>query len=87
MVPAAREFRALPITDRLDRVKSEGEYLGSRQHGGHRVHLYRMGPKGTEGFFCEVWMRLGLNYVEWIEVANNPELLSEYVELDLKDLL
>jgi hypothetical protein len=87
MVPAAKHFRARPITERLDRVRAEGEYLGSRQHGGHRVHLYRMGQSSTNGFFCEVWMRLGLNYVEWIELANNPEILSEYVKLDVNDLL
>jgi len=87
MVPAAKEFRVLPITERLERVRAEGEYLGSRQHGGHRVHLYRMGRGVSDGFFCEIWMRLGLQYVEWIEVANDPELLSEYVKLDLKDLL
>lgn len=87
MPSAVDRFRAMPLTERLEGVRNSGEYLGSRQHGGHRVHLYRMGPKGGEGFFCEVWMRLGLNYVEWIEVATNREVLSEYVKLDLKDLL
>jgi hypothetical protein len=87
MNAAAVRFKALPITARLEEVRAGGEYLGSRQHGGHRVHLYRMGPTGREGFFCEVWMRLGLQYVEWIEVATNAEILSEYVKLDLRDLL
>jgi hypothetical protein len=87
MVPSAKRFRALPIADRLEQVRAEGDYLGSRHHGGHHVHLYRMGPAGAEGYFCEVWMRLGLQYVEWIEVANNAEVLSEYVKLDLKGLL
>jgi hypothetical protein len=45
-----------------------------------------MGPDGSEGYFCEVWMRLGLDHVEWIEVATNEEVLSEYVKLDLKAL-
>lgn len=87
MPSEAERFRQLPVTERLDRVRSSGEYLGSRQHGGHRVHLYRMGPRGSEGFFCEVWMRTGLSYVEWIEVAANEEVLSEYVKLDLGGLL
>jgi hypothetical protein len=75
------EFLRLNRTARLEAVKEQGEYIGSRAHGGHRVHLYRM-----EGFFCEVWMRLGWDQVEWIEVARNTEVLSEYVRLDLKGL-
>lgn len=87
MSTEVERFRMLPVTERLELVRETGEYLGSRTHGGHNVHLYRMGAKGGEGFFCEVWMRLGLKYVEWIEVATNEEVLSEYVRLDLKDLL
>ena len=56
--------------------------MGSRYHGGHHVHLY-----GMEGFYCEVWMRTGLQYVEWIEVAKNTEILSEYVKVDVQSLL
>lgn len=84
---AAKAYRALPLTERLEEVRRSGEYLGSRIHGGHQVHLYRLGPAGSEGFFCEVWMRLGLQYVEWIELAGNAEILSEYVHLDLKGLI
>ncbi|MCW5898262.1 MAG: hypothetical protein KIT10_03245 [Flavobacteriales bacterium] len=73
-----KRFMALPLTERLACVRADGEYLGSRAHGGHRVHLYRM-----EGFFCEVWMRLGLSCVEWIEVARNQDVLTEYVHLDI----
>ncbi|HQW41847.1 MAG TPA: hypothetical protein PK149_11810 [Flavobacteriales bacterium] len=40
-----------------------------------------------EGFYCEVWMRTGLQYVEWIEVAKNTEILSEYVKVDVQSLL
>ncbi len=78
---AARRFMARPLSERLELVRIHGNYLGSRQHGGHRVHLYAM-----EGYFCELWMRLGLNYVEWIEVARNDDQLSEYVKLDPGDL-
>lgn len=75
------DFIRLGRQHRLDTVKAEGEYLGSRGHGGHRVHLYRM-----DGFFCEVWMRLGWDQVEWIEVARNTEVLTDYVRLDLDGL-
>ncbi len=75
------EFIRLDHQGRLDALRAEGEYIGSRGHGGHRVHLYRM-----NGFFCELWMRIGLDQVEWIEVARSTEVLSEYVRMDLKDL-
>lgn len=75
-------FKAMPLVGRLEVLKQRGEYLGSRGHGGHRVHLYVL-----DGFYSEVWMRLGLDQVEWIEVATNIEILSEYVKLDTKDLL
>ena len=75
------EFLRLDRLRRLDAVKAEGEYLGSRGHGGHRVHLYRM-----DGFFCEIWMRVGWQDVEWIEVARSTEVLSEYVKLDLRGI-
>jgi hypothetical protein len=77
-----REFLASDRRQRLEAVRTQGEYLGSRQYGGHRVHLYRM-----DGYFCEVWMRLGLNQAEWIEVARNLDILSEYVPLDPGSLL
>ena len=41
-----REFLASDRHQRLEAVRTQGEYLGSRQYGGHRVHLYRM-----DGYF------------------------------------
>jgi len=75
-------FRKCSVAERLGHVEADGTYLGSRFHGRHQVHLY-----GMEGFYCEVWMRAGLHYVEWIEVARNTDILSEYVKVDLKGLL
>ncbi len=83
--PATDEarFRDMDLLSRVLALKQEGEYLGSRVHGGHQVHLYRM-----EGFFAEVWMRAGLRSVEWAEVCTNSDILSEYVQgPDLRDLL
>ncbi len=78
---AEKQFMALRLTQRLQQVKRSGEYLDSRRHGGHNVHLYRM-----EGFLCEVWMRIGHDQVEWIEIPRNREILAEYVKLDPGDL-
>lgn len=75
-------FRKCSVAQRLEHLKAHGIYMGSRYHGGHHVHLY-----GMEGFYCEVWMRTGLQYVEWIEVAKNTEILSDYVKVDVQSLL
>ena len=80
--PESTRFKSLGTAARVEAVRCGGEYLGSRTHGGHRVHLYRM-----DGFFCEVWMRLGLNVVEWVEVARNTDILAEYIGLDVQSLL
>ena len=77
-----REFLALDRSQRITAVRSAAEYLGSRAYGAHRVHLYRM-----DGFFCEVWIRLGIDLVEWVEVARNLDVLSEYVRIDTRSLL
>lgn len=76
-----REFLAATRLQRLDAVRRSGEYLGARAYGSHRVHLYAM-----NGFYCEVWIRWGTDQVEWIEVARNTDILSEYVKTDVKGL-
>jgi hypothetical protein len=77
-----REFLALDRVQRIDVLRNIGEYLGSRPYGSHRVHLYRM-----EGYFCEVWIRLGYGGVEWVEVARDTDILAEYVTIDPGSLL
>lgn len=77
-----RQFLALRLQGRLEALRKHGDYLGSRTHAAHQVHLYRM-----EGYFVELWMRLGTRIVEWAEVARNTEILTEYVNVDLKGLL
>lgn len=81
-IAAEKAFMASSLPVRLQKVKAEGEYLDSRRHGGHNIHLYRM-----NGFLCEVWMRIGHDQVEWIEIPRNTDVLSEYVRLDPRDLL
>lgn len=76
------EFLARPLRERVALLREGGEHLGSRLHLAHRVHLYRL-----DGFFCELWLRAGLNTVEWVEVTRNADILSEYVRIDVKGLL
>ncbi|MEZ4755409.1 MAG: hypothetical protein R2817_01135 [Flavobacteriales bacterium] len=76
------EFRALSLQERVVLLRDEGEHLGSRLHLSHRVHLYRL-----HGFFCELWLRAGPDQVEWVEVTHHRDILSEYVRIDVKDLL
>jgi hypothetical protein len=76
------EFLSLTVQQRVAELRLHGEHLGTRQHLSHHVHLYRL-----HGFFCELWMRAGLNAVEWVEVARHHDILSEYVQINMKDLL
>ncbi len=78
---AEKQFMALRLGERLLQLQQKGEYLDSRRHGGHNVHLYRM-----DGFLCEAWMRIGHDQVQWIEIPRDPEILAEYVKLDRGDL-
>jgi len=75
-------FKALSLQERLALLRDQGEHLGCRLHLSHRVHLYRL-----HGFFCELWLRAGTDQVEWVEVTHHRDILSEYVRIDLKDLL
>ena len=78
----AASFAKLDRSQRVERLKEEGEYLGQRRHGGHQVHLYRM-----PGYFVEMYLRVGLNWVDAVEIAKNIEILTEYVpDLDQRDL-
>ena len=77
-----RSFKSLRLTERVDLLRKQGIYIGSRFHGGHQVHLFQLA-----GFHVELWMRVGSRAVEWAEVESNTDILSEYVTLDPKELL
>jgi hypothetical protein len=72
-----KEFSRLPLLQKLEILKVEGDYIGAREVPFYFVYLYTL-----EDFFVEVYRTKTLNQIQWIEVQSNTDLLSEYVEVD-----
>lgn len=70
-----KEFQQFSLKKRYELLRKEGEYIGARIHGSHRVHLYSL-----RGYFVELWIILLLNEVQWIEIQENQRILNEYVK-------
>jgi endonuclease III-like uncharacterized protein len=76
------EFNRLPLLKRLDILKSDGEYVGSRSIPSHLVYLYTL-----NSFFVELYIIKNLNQIQWIEIQTNKQILAEYTrDIDLNGL-
>ena len=76
------EFSSLSLENRLLILKTEADYIGTRQIPSHSVSLFIL-----HGFYVELFVLRNLNRVQWIEVQSNRQIISEYVrDLDLDDL-
>ena len=61
-------------------LKEQSEYIGVRQLGNHRVHLYVVC-----GFYVEMWIIFAINQIHWIEIQENQSIISEYSDnIDIK---
>lgn len=70
----------MTLRKRYKTLKEQGEYVGVRQLGDHRVHLY-----AVSSFFVEMWILFCINEVRWIEIQGNQSILNEYADsIDLK---
>lgn len=77
------EFNKFNLHKRIAFLKSDGTCIAERYHLSYQVFLYTYSD-----FYVEVWMKVGLNMVQWIEIVNNPETLKMYVkDIDINDLL
>ena len=75
-----KEFKKFSLNTRYKLLKQDGEYLGTRLFGSHRVSLYAI-----YGFFVEMWIILFLDKVQWIEIQENQSIINEYIkDLDIK---
>ena len=76
------EFNRLPLERRLEKLKADGEYIGSRKIPSHQVHLYSL-----DKMFVELYVIHSLNQIQWIEIQTNKQILSEYSrDVDIKNL-
>lgn len=75
-------FEKLNLNEKFLVVKRRGHFLAKRYFRGFEVFLYEYSE-----FYIEVWKRVGLDFVYWIETVNHKEVLSVYAEqVSLKDL-
>lgn len=72
---APGEFKKLPLEERYSQVKSRGDFVASRYHLGFHVHLFTL-----DGFFVEVWQRIGFDSIQWIEVVNSDSTINSYLD-------
>lgn len=60
-------------------VRDRSTFLATRLHGGFQIGLYRMGD-----LYIEVWKRIGLDYLEYIELVEEKKVRNAYLDnLDL----
>lgn len=69
------EFNKLSIEQRFQLLKKSGEFIGSKKHESYFVHLFTLNQ-----FYVEMWRTLSTNQIQWIEIAENLDGLSEYVK-------
>jgi hypothetical protein len=66
-------FNRMSVEEKYSWLCQEGDFIGSRQSGGHFVSLFSAG-----GHYIEVWQRAGMNCVSWIEIQKSNLILQEY---------
>lgn len=75
----AKEFRQLSKRERYAIVRDRATFLASRLHGGFQIGLFRLND-----LHIEVWKRIGLDYVEYIEPVDEKKVRDAYLDnLDL----
>ena len=76
------KFNRLSLEKRLILLKSEGEFVGSRNIPSHNIYLYTL-----HNCFVELYVISGLNQIQWIEIQTNKQILAEYTRgVDLSGL-
>jgi hypothetical protein len=68
------EFSKLHKSRQFVLLRDLGSHLANRSYQGFIVSLFDF-----EGFYVEVWKRVGLDYIEYIEVVKDNLRLEEYL--------
>ncbi len=74
----SEEFQNSSLQKRWEYLEDMKFYIASRSYRGFRVDLHYTGE-----LFVEVWKKLGLNQIYWIELSDQEKALKDYVDLDL----
>ncbi len=77
------EFSRLTISKKLQLLKREGDFVGTRTIPSYTISLFVF-----HGLYIELFLIKDLNQVQWIEIQNNNQILAEYTkDINLNDLL
>ncbi len=70
-----RYFEKLGKAQKVEFLRREATFVANRQYQGFIVSLFH-----ANGMYVELWKRVGLDYVDYVEVVNEPEQTLEYVK-------
>jgi hypothetical protein len=77
-----KEFSGLNKKKQLVLLSDFGNFLANRRHESFIISLFSF-----EEYYVEVWKRIGLDYIQYIEVVNDNSRLDQYLDgFDIKDL-
>lgn len=77
-----KEFKKLRLRQKVTHLQMAGEFITKRYFLNNKVDLYLY-----NGFFVEVWIRLGFDEVYSVDVAPEMTLKEVYLgKIDLKKL-
>lgn len=76
------EFNKLGLRKKYNTVKEHGHYIARRVYRGMEAFLYKV-----YNFYVEVWRRLMLTEITWIEVAPESTIHKYADSVDLDELL
>lgn len=74
-----KAFKRLKLGQRYEVIKEHGTHTASRIYMSYQIHLF-----AYDGYYVEIWYRLSLNQIAYIEVVNDDRILEQYMDnLDL----
>jgi hypothetical protein len=76
------EFKRLSLKQKYNFVKDNGHYIANRTYRGMEAFLYKV-----DDFYVEVWRRLLLTEIVWIEVAPESTIQKYADSVNLDELL
>lgn len=68
------QFNKLNLLQRMILLKENGNYIGARENMSHYIYLFTL-----DMLYVEVFMLKNLYQIQWIELQNNKNIISEYV--------
>ncbi len=70
-----KAFNKLALNARVKMLRDHGTYVGARYYGSYQVHLYAL-----NGFYVELYMKLGVNWIQIVEIQKNQKIIEQYAE-------